>query len=223
MRKQQGLIVGPKLSECYCLFGLLVVWVEAAHGHRASESSLPAGQWVTKPSTVQAGELPAPPSWDRSPSHPRALTPPHCSRDRDNCSAQCVPLSWLGSPTPSKPLCSSEPSCSALPLPFSDSYNLTAPLLGHGHSSSLFTCSRAPGTKDIHYFPPTLCHSHLSLEDACPGRDSNPCIDEALAWTPPKAKRLWGTDDGPTRQGMSSVSSFKESSNLHYMSFQAVE
>lgn len=155
-----------------------------------SDSWLLVGWWATQPGAAQVGEPPAPLSRGGPPSQPRAFTPPRCSRARDNWSVWCVPLSWLGSPTPSKPLGCSKLSCPALPLPSSEAYCLTAPLLCSGPSSSSFTRPWPPVVKASHYFPHPPCRSHFSVEDTCPGRDSNPGTDEPSAQTP-----LWRKKD----------------------------
>jgi len=71
MREQSDLLVGPKLIECHCLFGLFVAGAEAAHRCGARDSRLPLGQWATQPLASRAREPPAPPTWDGPPSHPR--------------------------------------------------------------------------------------------------------------------------------------------------------
>lgn len=172
----------------------------------------------------KAGELPTPFSWGGPPSHPGAFTPPRCSSARDNWSVWCVPLSWLGSPSPSKPLCSSKLICPASTS--SEACYLTALLLCHGYSSSSFTCPWSPGTNATCYFPPL------------PIIPTSPWKRPALAGTAipalmrhrlrhhsecKKDSEEQRTDSGPTRQRMNPMSLFKESSNLLYTLSQAME
>jgi len=84
---------------------------------------------------------------------PQTFPPPCCSSARDNWSLRCVPPSWLGSPTPSKPLCSSTLSSSALLL------SSSAATEGTGASYPTHLCSAV----DLPLPPPPfLAHGPLA-------------------------------------------------------------